>query len=179
LIEFPKKKYKTIVIDPPWDIKLISRRVRPKQKAMPYKTMTLDEIKSLPIQELADDNCHIYLWTTHHWLPKAFEVLEAWGFKYNCLLTWDKTDGFCPFGFMWSTEFCLFSMRKLKMKKIGVKTIFKENHSVHSRKPQIFFNIVEKVSHSPYLEMFARKPRHGWDSWGDEIEDVNPLEAFS
>ena len=86
-LNFPDKKYKTIVVDPPWDIKLISLKVRPNQKAMPYKTMTLDEIKSLPINDLADEHCHIYLWTTMSYLPKAFDVLQSWGFKYNCLLT--------------------------------------------------------------------------------------------
>jgi len=179
MIPFPDKKYKTIVVDPPWPVGILSLQVRPLQKEMPYNTMNLDEIKSLPIQDLAEESCHIYLWTTHKFLPCAFDVLKVWGFKYNCLLTWDKTDGFCPFGFKWTTEFCLFATRNQRFKKIEIKTLFKENHTVHSRKPQTFFNIVEKVSYPPYLEMFARKPRHGWDTWGDEIENLKPLEAFS
>ena len=179
-LNFPDKKYKTIVVDPPWDIKLISLKVRPNQKAMPYKTMTLNEIKSLPINDLADEHCHIYLWTTMSYLPKAFDVLQSWGFKYNCLLTWDKTDGFCPFGFKWTTEFCLFAIRKQPLKKIGIKTIFRENHTIHSRKPQTFYNIVEKVSYPPYLDVFGRRLRHGWDVIGnDEKLQSQPLEVFS
>ena len=178
-LEFPDKKYKTIVIDPPWDIKLISLKVRPNQKEMPYKTMTLDEIKLLPINKLADEHCHIYLWTTMSFLPKAFDVLKSWGFKYNCLLTWDKTNGFCPFGFKWTTEFCLFAMRKLRLKKIGIKTLFREKHTVHSRKPQTFYNIVQKVSHPPFIEIFARRRRNGWDVFGnDEKLNNKPLEDF-
>ena len=182
MIPFPDKKYNIIYADPPWDIKMISRIVRPTQLDMPYKTMKLDEIKSMPVRELADDNgCHIFLWTTHKWLPKAFEVLQSWGFKYHCLLTWDKTYGFCPFSFMFSTEFCLYGQlpgKWMRPKRIGLRSLIKEKPTKHSRKPSKMRDlIVEFCGDLPRIELFARPPKDilfedesfkGWDLWGLE-----------
>lgn len=176
-------KYKTILADPPWNVSLFSRSIRPFQLPHPYPKMTLKEIKSLEInniqiKDMADNQCHLYLWTTHKWLFKAFEVIKAWGFKYHCLLTWDKTYGFTPMSFMWSTEFCLFCQRPgswLKLKKLGEKTLIKEKPIGHSRKPVAIYELIEKVSHPPYLELFVRPhsplfpKRDGWDAWGNEL----------
>lgn len=174
------KKYQIILADPPWDIKMISRKVRPKQLEMPYKTMKLDEIKSLPINKITDPNgCHLFLWTTHKWLPKAFDVVEAWGFRYNCCLVWDKTYGFTPFGFMWSTEFCLYGQlpkKWMKPNRIGLKTCITEPPTQHSRKPQGIFRFIEKFCGDlPRIELFARQKVSGWDSWGDEIASDTDL----
>lgn len=89
-VPLPQGKYRTIVIDPPWAMKKILRKARPNQVLWDYPTMTVEEIKAFPIPKLAyEDGCHIYLWTTHKYLPKAFEVLDAWGADYECLLyTW-------------------------------------------------------------------------------------------
>jgi len=183
MIPFPDKKYKCIYVDPPWPIQLISRKVRPLQLDMPYQTMTLEEIKALPVNSIADEECHLFLWTTHKWLPKAFEVVEAWGFVYKCMLTWDKTEGFCPFDFMWSTEFLLFCQRpgrSLTLRKIGEKTIIRQKSKKHSQKPQSMRNLIERVSYEPRIELFARTKIHGWDVWGnDEKLDHKPLESFS
>jgi len=144
--------------------------------------MTLKEIKNLEIdnikiRDIADTQCHLYLWVTHKWLPRAFEVIEAWGFKYHCIITWDKTYGFTPMSFMWSTEFCLFCQRPnswLRLKKLGEKTLIREKPVEHSRKPMGMYDLIEKVSYPPYLELFARSHsplfprREGWDAWGDE-----------
>lgn len=78
-IEYPEGKYQVIVIDPPWDIEKIIREERPNQN----KTMSIDEIKQYPIENLADTDCHLWLWTTHKYLPKAFDILGYWGFKYT------------------------------------------------------------------------------------------------
>lgn len=180
---FPDKKYRTIYADPPWPIQLISRKVRPNQLDMPYQTMSLQEIKDLPVSKLADDKCMLFLWTTHKWLPKAFEVIEAWGFNYNCMLTWDKTYGFTPFGFMWSTEFCLFAQRQnhwIDLKQLGLKTLVRQPPTKHSSKPHSMRRLIEKVSYEPRIELFARTKVHGWDVWGnDEKLQLEPLEAFS
>jgi len=176
-------KYKTILADPPWNVSLFSRSIRPLQLPHPYPKMRLNEIKNLKIhgieiEDLADNQCHLYLWTTHKWLPRSFEVIKAWGFKYHCLLTWDKTYGFTPMSFMWSTEFCLFCQLPfscLKLKKLCEKTLIKEKPTKHSRKPMKMYDLIEKVSYPPYLELFARPhsplfpKREGWDAWGDEI----------
>ena len=177
-------KYKTILADPPWKIGKMSKVVRPFQGDMPYSMMSLPQIKRLevngvPIRDLADDDAHLYLWTTHTWLPYAFEVLSEWGFSYHCTLTWDKTYGFTPFSFMWSTEFCLFGYKNwVTLKKIGEKTLVREKpcHE-HSRKPAAMYDLIERVSYPPYLELFARPHsplfpiKEGWDVWGEEVND--------
>lgn len=185
MIAFPKKKYKIIYADPAWKISKFSRVVRPQQKgeSTPYNTMTINEIKNLPVHNLADNGgCMLFLWTTHTWLPKAFDVIKAWGFDYHCTLTWDKTFGFCPFGFMWSTEFCLFAQlpkKWLKLKKLGEKTLVRVKPSNHSQKPQSMRNLIERVSYEPRIELFARTKVHGWDTWGNDPKLKNePLEAF-
>ncbi len=175
MIPFPDKKYNIIMADPPWGIKLMSRHVRPKQLDMPYSTMSYEDICSLPVQDICDkDHCHLSLWTTHKWLPKAFGVMDRWGFNYNCTLTWDKTYGFTPYSFMWSTEFLLYGQLKGKWKKpVGIgkfKTCFTEKKSrKHSQKPEIARKIVEGFcGELPRIELFAKERVDGWDAWGEE-----------
>jgi len=182
-MNFPDKKYNVIHIDPPYPIQLISRKVRPNQKAMPYNVMTFEDIENLPIENLADDNCFIFCWTTHKWMPKTFSLLERWGFNYNCTITWDKGVGFTPMGFMWSTEFCLFGIKKgnkKRLKKLGEKTLIKEKSKEHSRKPNAIFSLIDKVCEGEKIDVFGRRLRHGWDVIGnDEKLQNQPLEAFS
>lgn len=110
------KKYSVIYVDPPWAVKKIIRKVRPNQVEMDYPTMTLEAIKSLPVQNIAAENSSLWLWTTHKYLPDAFDVMEQWGFKYQRTITWDKGNGMCLFGFHHRTEFLLFGYKgKLQM----------------------------------------------------------------
>jgi len=176
------KKYQIIYADPPWNIQIISRQVRPKQLDMPYTRMSYEDICNLPIQNISDpEHCHLFLWVTHKWLPKAFKVMESWGFSYNCCLTWNKTYGFTPFSFMWSTEFLLYGQLKGKWKRpIGVgkfKTCFTEKPTKHSKKPRIARRIIEGFCGDlSRIELFARKENdlfnefEGWDVWGNEVE---------
>jgi N6-adenosine-specific RNA methylase IME4 len=177
------KKYQIIYADPPWPIKIISRQVRPNQKDMPYKTMSYKEICDLPVKKICDeDEAHLFLWTTQKWLPKAFKVMDDWGFQYNCTITWDKTYGFTPFSFMWSTEFLLYGQLKNKWKRpIGVgkyKTCFTYKPLGHSVKPDNFREmIVDFCGDKPRIELFARERVNlfgsnleGWDVWGNEVE---------
>ena len=183
MIPFPNKKYQIIYADCPWNVSLFSRIVRPSQKPHPYPKMSLKDIKELPVTDLIDKNgCHLFLWTTHKWLPKAFEVMEIWGFKYHCCLTWDKTYGFTPFSFMWSTEFCLYGQlpkKWLKPVRFGIKTLITEKPTKHSRKPSIMRKlIVDYCGDLSRIELFARPPKDllfedesykGWDLWGNEV----------
>jgi N6-adenosine-specific RNA methylase IME4 len=140
---------------------------------IPYNTMTLDEIRNLPINDMADEYCHLYLWTTHKHLEESFKIVKEWGFKYHCLITWDKTNGVTPFSFNFSTEYCLFCQRPgkwLALKQNGIKTLIRESHTDHSRKPKAMYGLIESVSYAPYIEMFARRRREGWDAWGDQLE---------
>ena len=178
------KKYKTILIDPPWEMEFIKREVRPNQVAMPYPMMTLDEIKALPVYDLADEECNLFLWTTQTYLPDAFDVLKAWRFNYHVAITWDKENGLTQFGFHRRTEFLLYAYKgKLTFEKNGramptliqdLPELFEGSSPVHSRKPISTYRILEAKTASPRLEMFARARRSGWDSWGNEIvSDVN------
>lgn len=179
------KKYKTIVADPPWRYgawgrtKLNSRPPTEnypidKKYDMPYETMSVEEIKALNVAGLADENCELYLWTTQKYLPDAFEVLKAWGFKYCQTLTWCKTPRgkgqggvYCP-----TNEFLILG-RKGKMPKVKrIDTTWwnVKRTNKHSKKPEFFQDLIETVSDAPRLEMFARRERENWDVWGNEVE---------
>jgi len=180
------KKYKTIVADPPWKYgvwgsgseKMYSKGYTDhtsRPRPLPYPYMAVEEIKALNVADLADENCELYLWTTQKYLPDAFEVLKAWGFKYCQTLTWCKTPKgtgqggvYCP-----TTEFIILG-RKGKMPKVTrVDTTWfhtKRPNNAHSKKPEFFQDLIETVSDAPRLEMFARRERENWDVWGNEVE---------
>lgn len=171
MISFPNKKYKTIVIDPPWPVKKIIRKVRPNQKEMDYETMSLEEIKNLQISLISADNSVLFLWTIQKYLPYSFDILSSWGFKYQRTLTWDKSNGMCLFGFHHRTEFCLFGYHgKLEMypRRKAIPTIFQAKSERHSAKPDIFYEMIS-VFDTPRIDIFARKQRNNYDVWGDEV----------
>lgn len=168
-----EKRYKTLVIDPPWPMKKIVRKVRPNQGIeLDYPTMSIEEIKALSVHKWADpEGCHIYLWTTHKFLPIGLEVFETWGVKYECFLTWIKNVGFTPFSWMYSTEHILFGeIGSLPLLKKDVRVDFEAKVRQHSRKPDEFYNLVKEVSPEPRLDVFSREKREGFDQWGNEID---------
>lgn len=168
----PKGKFRCIVIDPPYDVKKIERAERPNQcKEMDYPLMSVDEIKELPIPDLAEQKgCHVYLWTTHKYLPSALRIFEAWGVKYQCLMTWVKKTGMTPFSWMYNTEHVLFGrIGSLDLKRKGIKLSFFGRSERHSQKPEEFDEIVRQASPEPRLEMFARKKKKGFVVWGNEV----------
>lgn len=172
-IDYPTDVFPCIVIDPPWPIKKIMRVVRPMQKeALDYPTMSIDEIAEIPIPKLAyEDGCHVYLWVTQKYLPIGLGLFETWGVKYQCLLTWVKPGGITPFTWMYNTEHVLFGrIGSLPLLKNGIKLSFSEPTREHSRKPEIFYDIVKTASPGPRLELFARQPREGFTVWGDETD---------
>ncbi len=164
--------YRTIVIDPPWEMKKSKRTARPKQVDMDYDVMSLDEIKRFPLRKfISDDGCHVYLWTTHKHLHDAFVVFKAWGVNYHCTLTWNKNVGVTPFTWMFSTEFILFGfVGNLAVIRKGIRTDFKGKVREHSRKPDEFYAIVKRVSPEPRIDIFSREKRVGFDQWGYEID---------
>ena len=169
------KKYQIIYADPPWDVSLFSRSVRPSQKPHPYPKMSLADIKLLPIEAIIEPaGCHLFLWVTHKYLPEGFKVMDMWGFKYHCCLTWDKTFGFTPFSFMWSTEFCLYGQLPHKWKKpiqFGIKTLITEKPTKHSQKPDAMRQLIlDYCGDIPRIELFAREKVEGWDCWGNEVD---------
>jgi N6-adenosine-specific RNA methylase IME4 len=166
----PVGKYRCIVIDPPWPIEKIARDERPNQTIVDYPTMALDDIRALPIEELVvEGGCHVYLWTTHKFLPAALDIFEGWGVKYQCLMTWVKNVGFTPFSWMYSTEHVLFGrVGSLDVERKGLRLDFAAKVREHSRKPDEFYELVRLASPGPRLEMFARETREGFTAWGNE-----------
>lgn len=166
----PIGKYSTIVVDPPWPMGKSDRTARPLQGPyLEYPTMEIEEIKSLPVSDLAAESCHVYLWATHRFLPVAFEVFETWGVKYHCLLTWVKNVGFTPFSWMFSTEHCLFGwIGNFQFEKMGLRVDFKAPVREHSRKPDEFYSLVRAASPEPRIDLFSRERHEGFDAWGAE-----------
>lgn len=169
-LPFPDGKYRTIVIDPPWPIEKITREVRPNQDNFDYPTMTLEEIQALNIKKIAfDEGCHIYLWTTHKFLPFCFEIFKTWGVNYECLLTWVKNVGFTPFSWMYSTEHILFGrIGNLELLSKGKRLDFNAKVEGHSRKPDIFYDLVKIVSPKPRIDLFGRRDIEGFNRYGNQ-----------
>lgn len=177
------KKYQVIYADPAWDVKKIKRKVRPNQVEFDYKTMSVEEIKNMPIASMTDDNAVCFIWTTQSYLPHTFEILKAWGFKYQRTITWDKMNGLCLFGFHNRTEFLLFGYKgKLEMypERKAIPTLFQisSKNGKHSQKPSQIRTAIEVFGENR-LELFARSregffPDHeydGWDVWGNEVNN--------
>jgi N6-adenosine-specific RNA methylase IME4 len=170
-IETINTLYQTIVIDPPWEMEKIERDVRPNQHGFDYPTMSEDELLAFPLPDLAADNCHLYLWTTHKHLPLAMRLAGVWGFNYECLLTWRKNVGFTPFSWMRSTEHVLFCRKgSLPLLRVGMRLDFEAKVREHSRKPDEFYDLVKEASPGPRIDVFSREKREGFDQWGNEID---------
>ncbi len=186
-------KYKTIVIDPPWKYgkwgkaslnSLFADSVHNIEIDLPYEFMSLQEIAALPIFDLADDDCELYVWTTQKYLPDTFPLLHVWGFKYCETLTWCKEPRGTGQGglFTPTTEFIVHGrIGKMPTKKRIDTTWWKVSRQArHSQKPEAFQDIIEQVSDAPRLEMFARRYRLGWDAFGNEITshvELFPIQA--
>ncbi len=135
--------------------------------------MSVGDIKALRLGLLADADSHLYLWTTNAHLRSAFDIVDAWGFRHSQTLTWCKTPrGIGPGGaFTSTTEFVLFCRHgSLAPVQRLNSTWFQWPRAGHSVKPGAFFDLVESVSPGPYVELFARQPRLGWDAWGFGVE---------
>lgn len=180
------KKYKTILIDPPWPVDFIRLKRRPNQVEMPYQVMTLEQISQLPVGDLADDECNLFCWTTQTYLPKTFSIIEGWGFRYHVTLTWNKGNGLSLFGFTRMTEFVIYAYKgKITVNQRGqfikslqseIPDLFSEKQNAHSRKPVSFYRILEANTPEPRVEIFARHKRAGWDVFGNEVEsDIDLL----
>lgn len=180
--------YATIVADPPWSYGADEQRTvrapqnpgawsRIERGAFPYTTMDVEAIAALPVADLAAKSCWLFLWTTNRHLPISFDVLRAWGFTYRQTLVWRKTGAPSPFGGTVApnhAEFLLVAAmgRPATKGRLSGSVIEapRDRSLRHSQKPPAFLDAVEQVAPGPYLELFARAPRLGWDSWGHGYE---------
>ena len=174
--------YSTIVADPPWECDgtpafgpSATGGVTRIAHDLPYSALSLSRILELPVALLAGADAHLYLWTTQRNLPAAFNVARAWGFKYSQTLVWAKPPMGIGVGgaYAHNAEFVIFGYRGRWGSLGRVDTSWwLWSRGPHSRKPSGFLDVVERVSPGPYVELFARQPRLGWDSWGYGYEGV-------
>jgi N6-adenosine-specific RNA methylase IME4/ParB-like chromosome segregation protein Spo0J len=160
--ELPTGPFQVIVADPPWRYE--------SGNSLPYPTMDIEEIKAMPVAEIADENAILWLWTTNAHLRVAFEVVEAWGFEYRTLLTWVKDRMGTGEWLRGQTEHCMLAIRGKPVFLNGSHTtVIEAPRREHSRKPEEFYGLVEKTSPGNKLEIFSRQERAGWHAFGNQV----------
>ena len=181
MIPFPKKKYKIIYADPAWHFQNYNNANAQTNPENHYKTMSMKDIGNLPVNEIADDNCVLFMWCTDPLLNKQIPIVEKWGFQYKTVgFHWVKTNKnksknlyFKSVGY-WTranNEICILAT-KGKPKRIGknVDRLVVADRREHSRKPDcVRDRIIELCGDLPRIELFARERVIGWDSWGNEL----------
>lgn len=183
LVTCDGRKFQTILADPPWQFQNRTGKVAPEHKRLSrYPTMNFEDIKQIPVSEVADDKCHLYLWVPNALLPEGLELMKSWGFEYKTNIIWEKVrkdgepDGRgVGFYFRNVTEILLFGIKGKSNRTLDagrsqvnlIRTMKRE----HSRKPDEIFPIIENCSPGPYLELFARGLRSGWVLWGNQAND--------
>lgn len=185
MIPFPDKKYNIILADPPWAYSNYSDNwhstaINSRWVGKKYELMSYQEINDLPIDQIADKDCILFLWVTFPKLQEGLETIKHWGFKYKtCAFVWikrnkKKNTPFTGMGF-WTranAELCLLAVRgKPKRVSKSVHQVIYSPIREHSRKPdEAREKIVSLIGDLPRIELFAREQVEGWDSWGDEVE---------
>ena len=174
-------QFSTVLADPPWRFQNRTGKVAPEHRRLRrYRTMTLDEICGLPVAAHAHDPSHLYLWVPNALLAEGLTVMKAWGFAYKSNIVWYKIrkdggpDGRgVGFYFRNVTELLLFGtrgkLRTLPPARSQVNLIATRKRE-HSRKPEEIYDLIERCSPGPRLELFAREKVTGWTQWGDELE---------
>jgi N6-adenosine-specific RNA methylase IME4 len=181
-----KRRFATVLADAPWQFQNRTGKVAPEHKRLNrYGTMTLADICALPVDSICDETAHLYLWVPNALLPEGLEVMTAWGFRYKANLVWHKIrkdggpDGRgVGFYFRNTTEIILFGVRGKNARTLppGRKqvNIIKTMKREHSRKPDEQYELIEACSPGPFIELFARGPRKGWSTWGNQADDYKP-----
>lgn len=183
----PRGIFRTLVIDPPWPYDDTQCKGAASHI---YPSMTWEQIRALPVKELGAADSHLFLWVPNPHLELAFQLVRQWGYDYKTLLTWVKSKLGLGRYFRGCTEQVLFCTRgSLPLREQNLRNYFEAPNKAHSEKPELFYQLVEKASHGPYLEMFARRAHEGegWTCWGAEVGglihqppfEVKPEQAFA
>jgi len=179
-----RQKFHTILADPPWQFQNRTGKMAPEHKRLNrYATMRLEDILTLPVAGLAQEPCHLYLWVPNALLPEGLAVMSAWGFQYKGNIVWEKVrkdgqpDGRgVGFYFRNVTELLLFGVRGSNARTLSPArsqvNLLRTQKREHSRKPDEIYDLIERCSRGPYLELFARGTRPDWTVWGNEANDA-------
>lgn len=182
--------YGKIYMDLPWKYKSQKPTTAKRPSAMGvsmnadyyYPTMTIDEMKTLPINQISAKNSVLFEWVTNPFLQEGLELMKYFGFKYVTMITWNKSNGKGGgYWFRGMTEHLLFGVKgKVKSFRSMTKNIQEAKITKHSEKPDLFRKIIESVGVDlePKLEMFARQEFQGWNQYGNQVKQVTPLEAW-
>jgi N6-adenosine-specific RNA methylase IME4 len=182
------KKYGVIYADPPWQFKSYSGKVSGRSVENHYPTMSLDDIKKLPIDNIAHEDCALFLWVTFPRLADGLEVLKAWGFEYKTTaFVWVKQNRksdslFLGMGY-WTrsnAEICLLGTKgRPRRVNSGVRQVVISHVEEHSRKPsEVHERITRLMGDVPKIELFARRKTEGFDIWGNEVESDIEMEDY-
>ena len=178
------RQFGTILADPPWQFQNKTGKVAPEHRRLSrYSTLTLDEIRALPVSGLAADVAHLYLWVPNALLPEGLSVMQAWGFRYKSNIVWHKVrkDGGSDgrgvgFYFRNVTELILFGVRGKNARTLAAGrrqvNYLASRKREHSRKPDEQYAVIESCSPGPFLELFARGERPGWAVWGNQADET-------
>jgi len=178
-IHTTKRRYATILADPPW---FFHHRMEipysdPRTGIyLPYSTMRTKDIAALPVERIALSDCQLWLWTTNATLPEAIKVLDAWGFQWRTMRTWCKPRTGMGVWLWGQSEHIILATRgrPYRPKPPILSTLLTTpNRLPHSRKPRQSYQDIEAMSKEPRIELFARRARKGWDSWGLEAKELD------
>ncbi len=184
-----ERRYRTVLADPPWRFQNRTGKMAPEHKRLSrYSTMTLEDIYELPVATIAAERSHLYLWCPNALLAEGLETMKRWGYTYKSNVVWYKIrkdggpDGRgVGFYFRNVTELILFGVRGQNNRTLTPgrtqTNIIGTRKREHSRKPDEAWDLAERCSPGPRLEMFARFYRNGWDQWGDQVEPA-PLKLI-
>lgn len=178
-------KYKVIYADPPWDFKSWSEKGEGKSAQNHYNCMTMDKIIALPVGNITQDNAIMFMWATDPLLPQQIHVMEQWGFCYRTMgFVWIKMNTKRPTPFIGlgyytrsNPEYVLIGVKGSvgRPKNKIVSEVIMSPIREHSRKPDHINGLIETMYDGPYLEMFARTERPGWDSFGNQTDKFKTL----
>lgn len=180
------RRFSTILADPPWQFHNRTGKMAPEHRRLSrYSTMALQDIENLPVESIAEETAHLYLWIPNALLAHGLQVMDSWGFNYKTNIVWYKVrkDGGpdrrgVGFYFRNVTEVILFGVRGKNARTLqpgrSQENIIVSQKREHSRKPDEQYDLIEACSPGPFIELFARGPRKGWFGWGDQAGEYAP-----
>lgn len=178
-IPFPDKKYRVIYADPAWTFNTFSDKGKDRSPEQHYECMDINDIYNMPVQDIAMDDCALFIWVTFPLLKEGIQTLESWGFEYKTnAFTWAKKNS-SNVGWKMgngyytraNAEICLLGTKGNMgpyVKDKGVPQLVVSPIREHSRKPDVVPQRIERLFDGPYIELFSRTAREGWDHWGLE-----------